>query len=255
MYRNSPPELRESVLVTFRAALLSAVKTVSEILAPGEPVVPLTPTTRPSAGDQQDNEQRIGAMISLIEGAIVMYKNSPPELHSSILVTLRAALLSGIGALNGIIANNQIPNLQFYQAAQPSEEPKAVPGKVNDVVPQLGGVAAVVAAEPAKAVAASGHSGKDENSKFFEQLHAKLETAKGEGKMGLRTDMSSVTATELANDLAKMRSLLVKELQDGIPKSKATDVESTSSSTGNSGPSTSLRYQEMLAKARAENAS
>jgi hypothetical protein len=224
MYRNSPLELRESVMAVFRSALVSALNTVTEILPPDAPAVPSSP--QPVAADPpspQDRELRINGMISLIEGAIVMYKNSPPELHSSILVTLRGALLSGIGTLNGVIAENEVLNLQSYQQqdqvstppSSPTSTPSAVaaPREYYDVIPSTQEAQRVGTAMPENPAATA----DDENSQFFEQVHAKLQQAKGDGIMGLRTDMDASTAADLADDLAKMRSLLVKELQNGIP--------------------------------------
>jgi hypothetical protein len=247
MYRNSPAELRESVLTIFRAALLSAVNTVTEILSPGAPAVPPPPPQSPYSGPQ-DREQRINSMVSLIEGAIVMYKNSPPELHSSILVTLRGALLAGIGTLNSIIAENEVQNLQAYQAASPSTAaaPAATvpPAKREfyDVIPASQVASAGVSSQLESAL-------PDENSIFFEQLHVKLQQAKGSGVMGLRTDMDAASAADLADDLAKMRTLLVKELEQGVPSSAS---PATSSTGASSASSTASKYQEMLAKARAE---
>jgi hypothetical protein len=245
MYRNSPTELRESVLTTFRAALLSAVNTVTEILSPGAPAVPPPPPQAPYSGPQ-DREQRINSMVSLIEGAIVMYKNSPPELHSSILVTLRGALLAGIGTLNSIIAENEVQNLQAYQAASPTP---AAPAATTTTPPVKREFYDVIPASQAPIQAGL----QDDNAVFFEQLHVKLQQAKGSGVMGLRTDMDASSAADLADDLAKMRTLLVKELEQGVVASASPENPSTGASSAPS-PSTSTasKYQEMLAKARAE---
>ena len=263
MYRNSPPELREGVLVTFRAALVSAIHTVSEILEPTTGQVQLPTPSSGSGGTQTDDDSsRVNAMIALIEGAVVMYKNSPPELQTSILVTLRAALLSAIGTLNSIIAFNEVENVRAYQAAAaaaatvaPSTPaPPAQDGPVSfyEVVPS---VQTGAAPTPAAAVSTTvpETKGTDANSRFFEELRDKLQSAKGDGVMGLRTDLSGSTAAELADDLARMRSLLVQELENGIPEPTASS-SSTPSSNGDRGDSSSAtsRYQEMLAKARSE---
>jgi hypothetical protein len=253
MYRNSPPELRESVVAVFRSALVSALNTVTELLPPGAPAVPPSPPPASSDLSQptQDGEARISGTIALIEGAIVMYKNSPPELHSSILVTLRGALLSGIGTLNGVIAENEAKNLKSYQQQQPTvssfpPSTATAPGEYYDVIP-------IEQAAPGTSPPTSRSATQppeDSNSQFFERVHAKLQQAKGDGIMGLRADMDAASATDLADDLSKMRSLLVKELEVGIgggtgPSSSATAASPSSSSAAS-------RYQDMLAKARAE---
>jgi len=228
MYRNSPEELKEGVLITLRAALLSAINSLNEVVTG-----PVAPTQ--SAAGTGTNSQQVDAVISLLEGAIQMYKNSPPELQEGILVTLRGALLSGIGVLNRIIATNEAINLQTYQASAGTLQPPSPQAPAPEVPgPAVSQAAPVVPSQPT-----------DENSKFFEQVYNRLESIHGEGKMGLRGDVSSDEAAALAADLSDMRMMLVDELETGIPSSSASSDSTTFSSTQS-------KYQEMLAKAKAE---
>jgi hypothetical protein len=233
MYKNSPPELQEGVLVTLRAALLSAVNTCNDIIAVNEGVNPPaypTATSTASGGvkSAQPTSDRIKGMFAVMDGAIQMYKYSPPELHESILVTLRAALLSAVSTCNDIIANNEVANVQAYQTATSST---SAPAQEE-----------VGVWEPA-APAAPAYTGSDTNSQVLEQVYNKLKAASGDGKMGLRQGLDPKEASELADGIAEMRSLLVGELDTGIPEPTSSEASATP---------TSQSYQELLARARAE---
>jgi len=198
---------------------------------------------------------RINGVISVIEGAIQIYKNSPPELQQAVLVTLRASLMSGIGTLNEIISDNELNSQEIYRTAisdprtrtaVEAPSPPNTPAEFTDVVPET---------SPAAETPQS-YSGTDENSMFFAQVYSKLENAKGGGKMGVRQDLSADEASDLASDIADMRALLVDELENGIPDDSGSSPSSPTPGAGDS-PSggSSSRYQEMLAKARAEKES
>jgi hypothetical protein len=233
MYKHSPPELQEGVLVTLRAALLSAVNTCNDIIAVNEGVNPpayqtasSTAGSSASQGDRsaQPTSDRINGMFAVMEGAIQMYKFSPPELQESVLVTLRAALLSAVSTCNDIIANNEVANVQAYQTATSST---AAPAQEEEI-------GTWEAAAP---------TGSDTNSQVLEQVYNKLKAASGDGKMGLRQGLDPNEASELADGIAEMRSLLVGELDTGIPERTSSEASATP---------TSQSYQELLAKARAE---
>ena len=61
----------------------------------------------------------------------------------------------------------------------------------------------------------------------------------------MRNDLNVVDAEDLANDIARMRALLVNELTGD---SAATAISNAAANPGSS----ASKYQEMLAKARAE---
>jgi hypothetical protein len=230
MYKNSPPELREGVMITLRAALLSGANTLNEIV--GSDQMPPS-TTSPSSG--VDIHSRVNSLISVIEGAIQMYRNSPPELRQPVLITFRAALMSAINTLNGIIADNEVKNFESYQETTGSQAATAKPEQFYDVVPQK----------------TETYSGTDDNLQFLEKVHAKLEAAAGDGKLGLKSGLSAADASELADALAEARGRLVEELDAGIPAAGAAST-SNQPSTPSESASTTSKYQEMLAKARAE---
>lgn len=174
-----------------------------------------------------------------------MYRNSPLELQEGILVTIRAALLSAIGTLNEIVAKNELKNFEAYRTAisdprtRTSKQAKSErPTQFYDVTPEL-------FSDASQGEAGDSLTGLNNNAQFFAQVHAKLEDAKGEGKMGLRSDLSPSEAAELAADLVKMRSLMVQELDNGAAPAKSMAEKSTEASS---------KYQEMLAKARAQKA-
>jgi hypothetical protein len=238
MYKHSPPELQEGVLATLRAALLSAVNTCNDIIAANEGVNPpayqtATSTAGGGVKSAQPTSDRINGMFAVMDGAIQMYKYSPPELQESVLVTLRAALLSAVSTCNDIIANNEVANVQAYQTATSSTSAPVQEEEVGVWEPAGGAAAA----------AAPAHTGTDTNSQVLEQVYNKLKAASGDGKMGLRQGLDPNEASELADGIAEMRSLLVGELDTGIPEPTASEASTSP---------TSQSYQELLAKARAE---
>lgn len=192
MYRNSPPELKESVLATLRVALLSSVTTLNDIVGNNAPIGS-DGRVSPSTG-QETSEQRIDNLIACIEGACLMYKNSPPELQQPVLVTLRAALLSAVATLNSVISETELARQAPMQQTSPTTTTAA-------------------AAAPAEMAS---YSGQDENTQFFQDVYSKLKSASGEGKLGLRGDLTASEAADLADAIAEMRSRLVDELDQGI---------------------------------------
>ena len=265
LYKNSPPELQESVLVTLRAALVSAVNTCNDLLADND-TIPASAATSSS----------VPAMIACLEGAVQLYEHSPPELQASVLVTLRAALLAAVSTCNIAIAENEVQNVQDYQAAT-GAGPAAMPTDFHDVAVPEKAPAEVEPAQSAptnvaealsvddpnakilervyqklenedaagaQASVSEALSGDDSNSQILERVYQKLQNAAGDGKMGLRSDLPPSDAQALADDLVEMRSLMVDELQNGVPA--AAPVAASASS-----PSGSL-YKKLLAKARAD---
>ncbi|CAB9527011.1 expressed unknown protein [Seminavis robusta] len=229
MYKNSPPELQEGVLMTVRAALLSAVNTISKALGENEGV----PPSAAGAGGS------VETMFGCVEGAIMMYRNSPPELQQGVLLTLRAALLSAINTCNKVIAENDVENFQQYQAATATmEKPPATtkPAQFYNVVP------AEEVIEEASTTAL------DENSKVLESIYDKLQAAAGDGKLGLREDLTSEEATDLADSIAEMRAILMQELDTGIPEPQKTPAAVGSAAAASE--STGSIYQQMLSQAR-----
>lgn len=203
VYKNCPVELRESVLITLRAALLAAVKTCDEIIDSNQ---------FPSMSPPQGSVKSIDSMIAVMEGAILMYKNSPPELQSSVLVTLRVALMAAVTACNAAIANNEVQNVQAYQAVS-GATPKppmmdSYSARPRDALdsppPPLFNLAEAVKLD-------------NENSVAFEAIYKKLQNVAGDGKMGLRNDLSPSQAADLVNELKAMKALLVEELMNDNP--------------------------------------
>lgn len=247
MYRNSPPNLQESVVMTLRAALLSAVNTCNQIVGDDAPSAQVP--TPPQNSD-------LLPTIACVEGAIQMYKNSPEELKPTVLVTLRAALLSAVATCNAVVANNEVANVQSYQStateAQMQPEEKK---EFYSVVPTGGDPTADSAAdevtaespadlvEPvaqAEAAAKIIYEGDDPNTDFFVDVYERLRNAAGDGNLGLRKDLTSEEAGALADDIADARVLLVDELDNGIPKPENEEKAS----------STASKYQQLLAKMR-----
>jgi hypothetical protein len=251
MYKNSPGELQESVLPLLRSALMSAVNTCNNLIA-GDQVVSI-----PSSAS---GATQVDRMIACIEGATAMYKNSPPELQGSVLVTLRAALMSAVNECNKIIAEHEIANLEAYVAATGREvapTPDA-PVQFTDVMVDEVEEPVVQAPLPGQPAAPavptqSASTGMDPNSKVLQSVYDQIQAASGGGKLGLKEEMTAAEAEALMNGIQDMRAILMEELESGIPDPEPTAATRASpKASGES--STASKYQEMLAKARVEKA-
>jgi len=227
MYNNSPPTIQESVLGTLRAALMSAVDTCNIVLA-SQPAPPVAAS--PDAS--------INGMVACIEGAVTMYKNSPPALKETVLVTLRMALMSAVETCNIALSPDQVSSPPAAVEPTPVVQSVAsIDTTINPVSPQLTPL------------------GTDKNSMALEKIYEKVQSASGDGKLGLRSDLTAGEASELADGLVAMRGILMEELDAGIPDAEpATDSSQSRDNDAAQESSASSRYQQMLAKARAEKA-
>jgi hypothetical protein len=239
MYKNSPPELQQSVLLTLRAALFSALSVCNTFLGLTEEEQP--PALRSQGGN------RMPSVLACIEGAITMYKNSPPELQQSVLATLRAAILSAMNACDEVIATAEIQQYEGFRTT--STDPRTrngSPAQYDDVTPEFSdgklmspSPSFVQASQPMELDYRTDRS--DENAAFLESVYEKLKRAAGDGKMGLRQDLTTTEAEELANDISRMRSMLVEELNGA-------SIQRESSSQ----PPAAAQYKQMLAKVMAD---
>lgn len=243
MYKNSPPELKSSVMVTLRAALASAINTCDGIIGVNDPT--------PVAASAQ-----VDGTIAVIEGAVMMYRNSPPELQSSVVFTLRAALKSAVSTCDSLLgtpfAAAVVPAAPVVPA-QPPVQPAAPVMPAQVAAPPVPAQVAVQTTSP-------GVPPVDVNSKSLDEIYTKLSAAAGEGSLGLRSDLSSEDASDLADLLVEMRHVLMEELEAGIPgpdepKRDRVAAGSAQVAAGDTdGGSTVSKYQQMLAKAKAEKA-
>ena len=252
MYKNSPPQLKGSVLFTLRAALASAVETCDSVST----IPPLPPVPGGSDGQIDDT-------IVVIEGAVSMYRNSPPQLQQSVLVTLRAALAAAIDTCDIALGNS--------------------PTQVGTASPAAASVPAVLPTQPAQPVVAPTSAGvsvqqtqspsplpqtqqqqqqgvKDPNTIVLDKIYDSVQAAHGDGKFGVRADITPEEASELAEQLIEMRTVLMEELDAGIPEPGSAPIrnkkqQSSDSSSSAPSPSSSVsKYQQMLAKAKAQKA-
>jgi hypothetical protein len=164
-----------------------------------------------------------------------MYKNSPPVLKESVLVTLRLALMSAVETCNTILSPGQIAPPVAVVESSPAPE----------VAPP---VAVVESPSPVSV-------GMDTNSAALEKIYQKLQSASGDGKLGLRSDLAAGEASQLADELVNMRDILMGELQAGIPDPEpAIESSPAPDNAVSQDSSATSRYQIMLAKAKAEKA-
>ncbi|KAG7363177.1 hypothetical protein IV203_026537 [Nitzschia inconspicua] len=221
MYKNCPPELKQSVLVTLRAALVAAVDTCNCILiSQPPPAIPGNP------------EGKIDNTITVIEGAISMYKNSPPALQESVLVTLRAALISAVQTCAIVVGGEQ----------------QLTPSPSQAVISTITQNPATSTTQVAPTSASPPTIGTDPNSRRLEEIYDNVQAAAGDGKLGLRKDLMPEEANDLADQLVEMRRLLMEELESGIPDPEPVVQQGTLGGES----SAASKYQQMLAKAREE---
>lgn len=216
MYKNSPPELKSPVMVTLRAALTTAIQTINSLMT--------VEADAPGASTEID-----GTLI-VIEGAVSMYKNSPPQLKDSVLVTLRAALMSAVATCDASLGGEQV-NFSASSPTAYSEESQPL-----------------TLHEPLAEQALDSVPGTDRNTKRLEQIFENLHSSAGEGGLGLKSNLSAADASLLSSEISEMRGLLMSELESGIPDPD----ENVESEPGEGSNSTVSKYQQMLAKAKAE---
>jgi hypothetical protein len=235
MYKNCPPELQVSVLSTLRAALFSAISTCDGVIG--------FPDPNPAPVMSQ-----VEGTIAVIEGAVMMYKNSPPELQPSLLGTLRTAFRAAVSTYDSMLGGGGPPPSMPAAPAAPIDTWQATAPQLvaPPAVPQQGIPQAVATALPI--IPAT-----DPNSKVLEDIYNTMQSAAGGGSLGLRSDLTSEDASELAESLVRMRKVLMEELDTGIPDPEP--VSSTTQTTPEraaADSSTVSKYQQMLAKAKAE---
>eukprot|EP00980_Cylindrotheca_fusiformis_P004119 scaffold894_cov153-Cylindrotheca_fusiformis.AAC.15 len=264
MYKNSPPTLRESILIALRAALVSAVDTCSRAAGINEAADYGVPQPGTASIDQVDG------MIACIEGAVTMYNNCPDSLKKDVIVALRAALIAAVGTCNNVIGDNAIPSVAQQTpvpdtevapvaAAPPAATPPAGTASANAPIAEMKQdetppresleLQEAVPSPVAPAVEDDLAMGPDENSKILAGIYEKIKAASGKGILGLRSDLTSPEASVLADGITEMRSILMQELEEGIPEPEP--LQENVSSSGDAGSSVS-KYQEMLAKAKAQ---
>lgn len=158
MYKNSPVEMQSIMVPTLRAALLAAVTTCTTVI--GDDSAP------PSVAlDVADAGKRMVPTLACVEGAVQMYKNSPPELQPTMVMTIRAALVAAVTTCDQLLGGMSLP-------------PTAV-----TTIPAVD----VAAATPETVVTTTPmYSGNDANSQFLQGVYKSLVAASGSEKYGLK---------------------------------------------------------------------
>jgi hypothetical protein len=200
--------------------------------------------------------ERMNAMIAAVEGALQLYKNSPPELQVLLVGTIQMTLVTAVSTCNQILDSGKETSSRTLSSSSTTYtdvEPETTRTYTADLSarsmsppardPLVSPADQQAYQEPIVAdISKPQYDGTDENSIFLESVYQKLlAVASSSGKLGLREGVSAADADALADDLARMRSLLLEELDSGIPSSSSKGVSSANQ-----------KYQDMLAKARAE---
>lgn len=179
----------------------------------------------------------VQAALQCVEGAIQMYKNSPPDLAPGMLMAVRAAMLNAAEKCKLVIENDSVQNKEsetFPDFSATAEQSKA------DVSPH-------VAPTRAFSIDSTQPTNFDSNSALLRKVYDALGNASGDGKFGLGP-ITSEEASNLAGLVYEMRDVLMEELETGIPEPSPTETVSVTEATGQD---TTSKYQQMLAKARA----
>ena len=141
----------------------------------------------------------IAGAIACVEGAVQLFKASGSGEQESLLPSLRAALLSAADTL---------------AAAEKASALSSSSAEVASAAP-LSGMAfpsTYAISEPAPATT----SGDDANTKQLREIRSKLTAVSGGEKFGLK-NLSGEEASSLADALVDMRTILMEELDAGIP--------------------------------------
>ena len=163
MYKNSPVEMQSIMMPTLRAALLAAVTTCTAVIGDGS----APPSVALNAADAS---KRMIPTLACVEGAVQMYKNSPPELQPIMAMTIRAALVAAVTTCDQLLGGM-------------SPQPAAATTVPAVTVP----VVVVAAATPEPVVTTTPlYSGNDSNSQFLQGVYKSLVAASGSEKYGLK---------------------------------------------------------------------
>ena len=138
--------------------------------------------------------------IACVEGAVQLFKASGPEEQESLLPSLRAALLSAADTLAAAEKASSSSSSSVEAASTAPVSGMSFPSTYT-------------VSEPSAPTA-----GDDANTKQLREIQSKLKAAAGEGKFGLK-DLSKEEASSLGDALVDMRTVLMEELDAGIPSS------------------------------------
>jgi hypothetical protein len=197
-----------------------------QLMAPPVQVAPATMVVPPSSygvtvAGPAPVDDRISRTMACVEGAVQMYKNSPPETQEGLLLPLRAALMSAVNTCNQVIAEKEVENVQNYRKAVPPQPVESLqsstPAPFFEVTPytflgenklkdisyglEVLGEEATSAPEPiSKSPAVQTKSGTDENTKFLQRIYDTLVASSGDEKFGLGK-LSSAEVSVLQQNL------------------------------------------------------
>mmetsp|Transcript_621 Transcript_621/g.882 ORF Transcript_621/g.882 Transcript_621/m.882 type:complete len:517 (+) Transcript_621:2-1552(+) len=219
--------------------------------------VTAAPVPAPPAAPAGFDFDRLTGTIACIDGAIDMYKSSAAEEKSQNLLSLRAALMAAVNSVNQVIAEDE---LKSATASASSVAPAAPTGM------DFPDTYAVTKPEESAAPTgmASPASGTiNDNTAVLETIYEKLKAASGDGKLGLKSDLTSDEADVLVDELVSMRDLLMEELDSGIssaskaPPAKPQQAAPAEDAASSAGADTFLsnsssKYAQMLAKSQAK---
>mmetsp|Transcript_797 Transcript_797/g.1258 ORF Transcript_797/g.1258 Transcript_797/m.1258 type:complete len:729 (+) Transcript_797:137-2323(+) len=217
---------------------------------------------------------RLTGTIACIDGAVEMYKKSAAEEKSENLLALRAALMAAVNSCNTVIAEGELAAAST-SAAPPATAPAAPTG--------MGFPDTFAVTKPEAPAASTGMGfpdsyavtkpdapaiGPDANTAVLEEIYEKLKDASGDGKLGLKSDLTSAEADVLVDELVSMRDVLMEELDSGIPSASQAPAQPQQAAPADPAPPAEVdssadtgvdpflansksKYAQMLAKAQA----
>jgi len=203
-------------------------------------------------------------VLACVNGAIKVYENASTSTErEGLLMPLRDALLSAASEINRIIAECEVENSKKYNEVH---APKAEVDLSTDILekdnsqPQYP-TEVHESTENLQSVVKEDQEASDSSSEaILQEAYDALEAMKGDGKFGVKRDITPGEMTHVSDILMNMRDVLINELDPSITGKASGESEVkaptfTSSADADATPSGSSKYQQMLAKAKAEEAS
>jgi hypothetical protein len=196
MYANSPPEIQQNLLFSLHTALVSASDTCARVI----PLYNQVSSSGSSPGMQGGNvpggdgavmatfsstnvDPRLAPSLACVAGAIQMYRNSPSDMKQGMLMALRAALMSAANTCATLVDVGG----SVYQTYNLASPPVSSSVSSNPITQQNAYEADIEEAtdKVSDLQASQIFVGDDPNSAFLRKVYSALESASGEGNLGL----------------------------------------------------------------------
>ena len=198
----------------------AAVPEEAPAVAPAEPAAaapvaspPAAVSSPPAASSGGDAVDPLAGSVACVEAVMKMYKEaSSPSEREALMIPLREALMAAASQSNKVIAE---ADLASHRAAMEAGPPPVE--TVEDMPPSdmMGFPSSYKVTQPDEEVQqpAAVMAEKDENEIKLREVRDALINARGDdGRLGLRADLSSEEASDLADKIRGMKGILLDEV-------------------------------------------